>query len=320
MKKVLIMGGSYFIGRTLVDHMLGEGYDVFTVNRGSRPVWDARIQNLVCDREDKERLKQILRPHRFDYVVDVSGLNGRQAEILCEALSAEGPEKFIFLSSSAVYDIENLKPPFRETDAIGENRYWTFYGKDKIDAEAVYMKHFFNIPTQLSILRPPYVYGEHNYAQRESFVFDHLLKELPVLLPDSNVKLQFIYIKDLANVVCRLLKSPCLAHSIYNVGNRKAVSCREWVECCAKAAGLAVNCAFYNYRRDRRTVREFFPFYDYDNVLDVSRIKEIYPNETDYIEGLEKSYQWYLQNRDNIRMKENVIFNEEQIRRKLGLE
>ena len=74
MKKVLIMGGSYFIGRTLVDHMLGEGYDVFTVNRGSRPVWDVRIQNLVCDREDKERLKQILRPHRFDYVVDVSGL------------------------------------------------------------------------------------------------------------------------------------------------------------------------------------------------------------------------------------------------------
>ena len=96
--------------------------------------------------------------------MDVSGLNGRQAEILCEALSAKDPEKFIFLSSSAVYDIENLKPPFRETDAIGENQYWTFYGKDKIDAEAVYMEHFSNIPTQLSILRPPYVYGEHNYA------------------------------------------------------------------------------------------------------------------------------------------------------------
>ena len=319
MKRVLVMGGSYFIGRVLVDHLLEDGYDVFTLNRGSRPVWDKRIQSLLCDREDGECLKKVLSPHRFEYVVDVSGLNDRQARALCRALPAKNPEKFIFLSSSAVYDIEKRRPPFKETDDIGENRYWTFYGKDKINAESVYREHFLHTDTQLTILRPPYVYGELNYAQRESFVFDHLQKGLPILLPRSNPRLQFIYVKDLAEVICRLLKSFSLASLVFNVGNREAVSCREWVECCAKAAGLQADWVFYDYRRDGRTVREFFPFYDYDNVLDVSRIKEICSEETNFVEGLERSYQWYLQNRDTIRWKENVMCNEEQIWRKLRL-
>ena len=91
------------------------------------------------------------------------------------------------------------------------------------------------------------------------------------------------------------------------------------MECCSEAAGLPADCQFYDYRRDRRTVREFFPFYDYDNVLDVSRIHEICPHETDFIEGLRNSYHWYLANRDAIVFKEQIVCNEEQIRQKLGL-
>lgn len=319
MKKVLVMGGSYFIGRALVDRLLEKGYNVFILNRGSRPVWDGRIQNLICDRDDSKKLQRVLRPYRFDYVVDVSGLNGQQARNLCDALPSDTLKRFVFLSSSAVYDVEHLAIPFKETDALAENRYWTFYGKDKMDAESVYREHFADGSTKLIILRPPYVYGEGNYAQRESFVFDHLQKKLPILLPTSHFRLQFIYVKDLAEIVCRLLERSTLSHLVYNVGNREAVSCMDWVACCAKAAGLPAACYSYDYLQDGRTVREFFPFYDYDNVLDVSRIHEICPKETDFIKGLANSYQWYLENRETIVFKEQVVRNEEQIRRKLDI-
>ncbi len=319
MEKVLVMGGSYFIGRTLVDRLLEKEYDVYTLNRGSRPVWNGRIHNLICDRNDGERLKEVLARYQFDFVVDVSGLNGKQATDFMEALPPQKLKKFIFLSSSAVYDVERLTIPYRETDSLAENCYWTFYGRGKIDAEEVYRKHFADTSTQLLILRPPYVYGEYNYVQRESFVFDHLQKGLPVLVPASNCKLQFIYVKDLAEIICRLLERASFAYSVYNVGNREAVSCREWVDYCAEAAELPIDCRLYDYDKDGYTARDFFPFFDYDNVLDISRIQCLDFPETNFIEGLKNSFQWYLQNRENILWKEQTARNEEQIRKKLGL-
>lgn len=57
-------------------------------------------------------------------------------------------------------------------------------------------------------------------------------------------------------------------------------------------------------------VRDFFPFNDYDNVLDVSKINKIYEKETNSIDGLEEAYKWYLDNTDEIVFKSSVTENE----------
>lgn len=116
-----------------------------------------------------------------------------------------------------------------------------------------------------------------------------------------------------------MLERASFAYSVYNVGNREAVSCREWVDYCAEAAELPIDCRLYDYDKDGDTARDFFPFFDYDNVLDISRIQCLDFPETNFIEGLKNSFQWYLQNRENILWKEQTARNEEQIRKKLGL-
>ena len=160
------------------------------------------------------------------------------------------------------------------------------------------------------MLRPPYVYGEDNYAQRESFIFEHICNDKPVLIPKSNTKLQFIYTTDLAKIILELINKPLENINIYNVGNKEAVTAREWVEACSKAVGKPVNVIEYDYKLEGRGARDFFPFADYDNVLDVSKINKIYCEETDFIEGLKVAYKWYLDNKDNIVFKENVSENE----------
>lgn len=318
MEKVLVLGGSYFIGKKIVKVLLDNGYQVYTLNRGSRNPTDSRIQCLICDRDYENQMKEALQGITFDYVIDVSGLNREQSRILVEALPKETLKKFVFISSSAVYDVEHYKAPFAERTPLARNRYWRDYGQNKIEAEQYLRKVLLNGSTDLVILRPPYVYGEDNYAQRESFIFDHIVREIPILIPnDGSTYLQFIYTSDLARCIVKLLQSETQSEVILNVGNEQALTIKEWIRCCEQVAGKKAKVVSYDYISGGREIREFFPFYDYDNVLDVSRYKEIFQEETPFCMGLAEAYKWYQANKEEIRFKESVAENEAKIRKEL---
>ena len=309
MEKILVVGGSYFIGKKIVEILSNADYEVFTLNRGTRPTKNC-ITNISCDRNDQNQMNCALKNHRFAAVIDVSGTNKLQAQILYKALDKENIKNFIFISSSAVYDVENISTPFKESDKIAENKYWTDYGKNKIEAEEYYTKVLSKTSAKFIILRPPYVYGEDNYAQRESFIFEHLYNDKPIIIPLSNPKLQFIYSKDLGNIILHLLKASLPKISIFNVGNKTAVTAKEWIEACAEVMEKKPIIIMYDYIIAKRQVRDFFPFFDYNNVLDVSKINQIYDSQTDFKAGLHNSMNWFLENIENIDFKANVTENE----------
>ncbi|MBP3617309.1 MAG: NAD-dependent epimerase/dehydratase family protein [Lachnospiraceae bacterium] len=306
---VLVLGGSYFVGRKLVEYLAAQGYAVTVLNRGTKSLSVKGVQQICCDRNDGEGMKAALAEKKFDYVIDVSWQDVSWVENLCNALSFDTVKKLVFISSSAVYDVEHLQIPFAEADALAENKYWTFYGKGKIDAENFYSEFLRNKKTELVILRPPYIYGEYNYAQRESLIFRQLMEGKPVVIPASNPKLQFIDTEDLAAITDCLLQTDTGKVAVFNVGNRDAVTSREWVETCAKVAGKVPEIMEIDYAELGRTVRDFYPFFDYDNVLEVSKINGIISRETDFEEGLKKSFAWFLENRDSIVFKANVDKN-----------
>ena len=307
--KVLVLGGSYFAGKKIVEYLAEQGYEVTVLNRGTKPVSAKNVMQLCCDRNDAEGMKAVLSGSAFDYVIDVSWQDVSWVKHLCDALDFEPVKKLVFISSSAVYDVECLQIPFKEEDTLAENKYWTFYGQGKIDAERYYEEFLRSKSTNLVILRPPYIYGEYNYAQRESLIFRQLIEEKPVVIPKSNPRLQFIYTEDLAVIIECLLKKDTGKEHVYNVGNRKAVTSKEWVEACAVAAEKKADIMEIDYAELDKNVRDFYPFFDYDNVLDVSKINQIINMETDFEEGLRKSYQWFLENKENIVFKANVDKN-----------
>lgn len=311
-QKVLLMGGSYFIGKKIAE-VLSKEYDVTILNRGTKPKSE-NVEAIVCDRNDLEAMRNALAEKHFDFVVDVSGTNAEQSKILCESLNFESVKSFVFISSSAVYDVEHLNIPFSENDSLAENTYWTDYGTNKIEAESYLIKTLGKVGTNLFILRPPYVYGENNYAQRESFIFQHLLTDKPIIVPNNGeTKLQFIYSGDLANIIQTLIKSNLYGTNIFNVGNKKPVTINEWIKACADATGMKAKIVCFDYKANAYEARDFFPFFDYDNFLDVSRINEIYSQETPFTDGLKIAFEKFLRDRDNIVFKPNVIKNEENI-------
>lgn len=78
--------------------------------------------------------------------------------------------------------------------------------------------------------------------------------------------------------------------SIFNVGNKKPITIKEWIECCAKVVGKEAKIIEYNYNNYNKTERDFFLFFNYDNVLDVSKINELYNSETDLKIGLKNAF------------------------------
>ena len=155
------------------------------------------------------------------------------------------------------------------------------------------------------IVRPPYLYGQMNNVYREAFVFDCALSGRKFYLPkDGEMKLQFFHVHDLCRFIDILLeKKP--EQRIYNVGNKEAVSIREWVEICYQVTGK--NAEFINVYKDVEQ-RNYFCFYDYEYYLDVSKQYELMEDVKSLKDGLKESLEWYVNNQDKVNKKAYVNY------------
>ncbi|MFH5881048.1 NAD-dependent epimerase/dehydratase family protein [Liberiplasma polymorphum] len=309
MKKVLVMGGSYFIGKHIVNS-LKKDYEVTVLNRGNKPFNDSLVHELVCDRNDEGLLKEVLSPYMFNYVIDISGFTKHQSALLLNALDLCQLEKFIYISTSAAYNIQVLTPPFKEGDLTGGDSPFKDYAKNKLEAEAYLLNTIDN--DKLIILRPPLVYGEDNYILRERLIFYLLDNDLPIYIPSSNNLVSFVYVKDLAQDIKRLIEN-IIPVGLYNVGNKHPHSFKHWVELCAKVMDKSPNIVFVDPKDTRFELRYYFPFFDYDNVLSVEKIKQFSPNETPMEDGLKKAFLDYLTVKDTIKLPEKMRLMREKI-------
>lgn len=285
MRTVLVTGGTVFVSRYLAEYYAAKGDDVYALNRGSRRQ-PAGVKLIRADRHD---LGDALRRLHFDVVVD-TGYTARDVELLLDALGGYGA--YFLISSSAVYP-EYAPQPFTEETPLGANRYWGKYGTDKIAAEGALLAR----DPGAYILRPPYLYGQMNNVYREAFAFECALKGRRFYLPgDEGMELQFFHVHDLCRFIDVLLQSKPERH-IFNVGNRDAVSVRQWVELCYRAAGKEAE--FVNVHGDIEQ-RNYFSFYAYGYYLDVSKQYELMPEVKPLYSGLQEAFRWYRENPDEV--------------------
>ncbi|MGN0350862.1 MAG: NAD-dependent epimerase/dehydratase family protein [Roseburia sp.] len=297
MKKVLVTGGTTFVSKFVASYYVKKGYDVYVLNRNTKE----QVKGVKLIRADRNALGDKLKNQKFDVVFDITSYTQKDAEYLVEAL--DEIKEYILISSSAVYP-EDTKQPFRETQDIGYNTIWKDYGKNKIEAERYIQS---KVP-QAYILRPPYFYGPMENLYREPFVFDCALQNRKFYLPkDGSMKLQFFHVEDLCRFMDRLLEEKPKEH-IFNVGNEETVTIRQWVELCYKAAGNEAQ--FVNVYEEKNQ-RDYFCFYDYEYVLDVSRQKKYLESTKDLYEGLVESFQWYLTHKDDVNRKDYITYIEE---------
>ena len=299
MKKILITGGTVFVSRYLAEYYVAKNDEVYVLNRNTRPQ-SAGVKLIQADRHN---LGDALRGYDFDVVIDTA-YTLEDVTSLLDAL--ESYRDYILISSSAVYP-EYAIQPFSEDAQTGENRYWGRYGTDKIAAEEVLMERNPNA----YILRPPYLYGPMNNVYREAFVFDCALANRKFYLPkEGEMKLQFFHVEDLCRFIDVLLEKKPTQH-IFNIGNKDAVSIREWVELCYEAAEKTAS--FVKVTGDIEQ-RNYFCFYNYEYYLDVAKQNELMPDTKPLRDGLRESLEWYKRNPKQVMRKPYIDYIDANLR------
>lgn len=284
--KILITGGTTFISRFTAEYFVRSGNDVTVLNRGSRE----QVKGTELIKCDRTQLNNTLIGKHFDVILDITAYTEEHIRILLD--SGVTFSDYVLISSSAVYPETNPQP-FTEEQVCGYNSIWGDYGINKLKAEQCLLSR---VPDAY-ILRPPYFYGVYENLYREAFPFDCALQDRKFYIPENgDMKLQFFNVYDLCRFIEILLKI-CPKNRIFNVGNKETVTVKEWVGMCYKAAGRKA--LFVSVDRAVNQ-RDYFCFYNYEYILDVSKQSELMPDTIPLMQGLQQEYDWYNNNKDSV--------------------
>jgi nucleoside-diphosphate-sugar epimerase len=215
--KLLVLGGTRFLGRHFVDAALVRGHAVtlFTRGRGVHP-WDGRVVALTGDRDPRvgEGLAVLALP-RWDAVVDTSGYVPRVVGASADLL-AERVQRYLFVSSVSVY-ADSSKPGLDEDASVATladpatEDVLPHYGALKAACEAAVTARFGDRATHV---RPGLIVGPFDSSDRfgywvARFVHPRLLGDrgARAVVPASRIApIQIVDARDLAAWMLDLLE------------------------------------------------------------------------------------------------------------------
>jgi len=301
--RVVIVGGTRFIGPEIVRQLLVRGHDVTVFHRGQThdPRTD-QARHIYGDRSQLPSFRADFRKIKPHIALDMLALNETDAGLFVETFHDIAP-RLIAISSQDVYrgygvlwNTEDGPPeptPFTEDSPLRTSNRPHGDKHDKLAVEKLVMKQDGWAGT---ILRLPMVYGK---GDRQHRLFEYLKRmddDRPAILIDRLMhgwRWTRGYVDDVAAAVCLAIVSPEAAGRIYNVGQKTALSEGEWIEKiarCVRWPGKIVPLprnylpkhlqAEYNFRQDM--------------AVDTSRIRNElgYRETVNFEEALIRTVEW----------------------------
>jgi len=204
--RILIIGGTVFVGRHITEAALASGHDVTVFHRGrSGADLFPAAAHLIGDRnEDLSALSD----RSWDATIDVCAYFPRQVRSLAEALDGRGG-RYLFISSTSAYRIP-VAPFFTEyaplaelDDPMTEDLTDATYGGLKVACERLATELFAS--SGVTVVRPTYVVGPHDRSGRFSWWVERIARGGTVLAPGGAADpIQVIDARDLGGFVVSL--------------------------------------------------------------------------------------------------------------------
>jgi nucleoside-diphosphate-sugar epimerase len=263
--KILVMGGTRFVGKPLVAQLLSEGHDLTLFTRGKNPV-PAGVEHLCGDRSTAEGLAA-LQGRSFDVIVDSSGRTLDDSRAVIERTGAPS-HRFLYVSSAGVYADSELWPLTEDSPTDPQSRH-----SGKLDTEAWLSAE--KIP--FTSYRPTYIVGAGNYNPVESWFFDRIVHGRPVPLPgDGTTITQLGHVNDLAAAMALSLGVDAAANRVYNCSSVQGITFRGLVAAAARACGKApesVEIRSFDPSGLDKKARKAFPLRMAHFLTDVTRVQ-----------------------------------------------
>ncbi|WP_017653189.1 NAD-dependent epimerase/dehydratase family protein [Fortiea contorta] len=252
--RILVMGGTRFIGVYLTQLLVEQGHEVVLFNRGNRPVPSLQgVGQIIGDRTDAVQLKAKLSQENFDVVFDNNGRELTDTQPLAEIFQGR-VQHFVYMSSAGVY-LKSDQLPHVEGDAVdpksrhlGKQETETFLSQSGLPFTSI---------------RPTYIYGPLNYNDLESWFFDRIVRDRPIPVPGNGLHItQLGHVKDLAKAMVQVIGNSQAVGQIYNISGDRFVTFDGLARACLQAAGKspdAVKIVHYDAKQFDFGKRKAFP-------------------------------------------------------------
>ena len=284
--RILIMGGTRFIGVSLTKILVSQGHEVVLFNRGNKPTPVEGLQQIHGDRKNAAELKEKLAGEKFDAIFDNNGRELADTRTLVELFKGQ-ISHFVYVSSAGVY-LPSEQMPHREEDAVDPNS----RHKGKFETEQ-YLKEQ---GIRFTSIRPTYIYGPGNYNDLEAWFFDRLVRNRPILIPDGGRHFtQFGHVDDLATAMAAVLGNEKAVGQIYNISGDRYVTFTGLAQCCAEATDknpAEIEIQYYEPRLFNLGKRKAFPIRVQHFFADISKAMNDlnWQPKYDLVSGLKDSY------------------------------
>ena len=242
--RLLVLGGTRFIGERTVREARQRGDEVILVHRGTTEPDGETGTHIHASRADFADIAQHVRALRPDAVIDTCAMTRADADAVLPHL----PDlPLVLLSSMDVYrayelllDDEGGQPvPITEDAEVRRGRY-PLRGHidghddyDKLDVEPGYLAR------GGTVLRLAAIYGERDPQRREEFILRRVRagrKRIPVGV--GTWLWTRGYVGDVASAVLAVLADPATAAGqVFNVGDLSTDTMRDYVQRILQAAG-----------------------------------------------------------------------------------
>jgi nucleoside-diphosphate-sugar epimerase len=226
--KICVVGGTGNISSAFVPLLVQQGHEVVCFNRGQSGRSIPGVRVIQGDRHDEAAFEAALQAEKFDAAIDMICFNRQEAASSLRAF--RGVQHFVFCSTVCTYGLDYDWLPVSEDHP---QRPITAYGREKVDAEKVFLEAYYSSGFPVTIIRPSTTYGPVMGVLRQvawdfSWI-DRVRKGKPIVVCGDGLALhQFLHVDDaalcFANVVGREI---CIGQS-YNMTRRGFTTWREY--------------------------------------------------------------------------------------------
>lgn len=311
--KVLIPGGTGFIGYHLCKFCIKKGWKVHSISK-SKPKNNRKVRGvkyILCDVTNKKNLKEKLDGY-YDYIINLSGYvdHSKKKSIIkthfngCKNLvnnfKKKKPIKFIQIGSSIEYGKE--KSP-QEEKFLKKKNTFSFYGNAKLESTfyliSLFKKEFY--PS--TIIRLYLVYGPHQDNNRViPFVINSCIRKEKFNCSPGNQLRDFTYIDDVIDAIYKTLKSKKSNGEVINIGQGKPKKIKDLIKMIVKYVGFGKPIfSKIKFRNDE--LIKLFP-----SISKASKILKWKPKMSLEL-GLKKTIKFYKDNEKKFKKKNSRQYN-----------
>lgn len=269
--KILMLGGTTFFGKAIVEDLLAGGHQVSLFTRGHRrpDFWD-RIEPFCGDRADRRGFREKMRGKKFDAVIDNIAFSGEDVSAALQALAGR-LGRYILTSTAWRGD------------------------KAKREAERALLSQT-RVP--YTIIRPPVVLGPDDPDLRGYFYFQRILDGKPVLLTDSATRpFPLVYSKDLAKAYCLALSSRRAENQAYGIASKELITTARLILEASRALGVKTRIAVVPAKTLKKAGFQYLEPYARESggpVLDPAKAeKELGFAGTEFSRWISDTARWY---------------------------